>query len=155
GEHRDAEGDEAAAFVDPVHDMSGSEGMLRVEATNQSGWRLRIDAAARLATLPVSNSPKQVAPDPDIRANPESALISAAFAAPIDGSMACAAASRSLRVSSSQLRTVWKSKCRGSGGSFSLSRRSSAAKTAAVATPTPGLTSTSPSAGKSATNDNS
>ena len=49
--------------------------MLRVATTNQSGWRLRISTAARLATLPVSNRPKQVAPEPDIRANPRSGLV--------------------------------------------------------------------------------
>ncbi len=97
----------------PAHALP-SDGMLRVAATNQPGWRLRIAAAARFATLPVSNRPRTRRAGPR---HPRKARIcsssSAAFAAPIDGSIEAAASSRSFRVASSQSRSVWKSTRRG------------------------------------------
>ena len=55
------------------------------------------------------------------------------------GAIASAAGSRSLRVISSQLRRLWNSMWRGSGGSSSLSRCASAANTAAVETGDAGI----------------
>ena len=111
-------------------------------------------AAARLATLPVSNSPKQVAPDPDMRANAAPGLVQRRAARlPMAGASACAGG---LQIVAGDLQPVadgcGSRGCAGSGGSAVIVAPTPAPRThRASQTATPGLTSTSASAGKSAT----
>ena len=113
---------EGAAFVNPAHARLRKR-MLRVAATNQSGWRLRITAAARLATLPVSKRPKQVAPEPDMRDEagvgpPQRRLCRA------DRRLDRLRGGLEIVAGGFQpvAQIVWKSRWSGSGGSAALSR---------------------------------
>ncbi len=104
---------------------------------------------AAFASAALANRPKQVAPDPDMRASSASVSRIAARQFAILGISAMAGASRSLRQSrrksTSASALVKSGRCLGMGG---LSRCPSALNTAGVDMAAPGLTSTTCRGGK-------
>ena len=122
--------------------------MVWVDSTNQPACSRRMRPAASAASAAVAKMPKQVAPEPDMRANRAPAWVSVACAVPISGARARAGVSRSLRVVASQPVTATASANRGGVGSGGFSRLARRENTAGVETQTPGLTRTIGSAGK-------
>src|SRR5690606_34577488 len=125
-----------------AHGTTSSEASVRVATTNHVGWREAMAWAARSASRLVAKMPKQVAPEPDMRAMPAFWVRSSASAEPIAGARLVAAVSRSLRLRVSQFTTSFTPFITGRAKRGALSRCWRALKTAGVASGSPGFTST-------------
>ena len=150
GQHRDADRDEGAALVNPGH-CPRPPCFASPRRTSRAGGR-GSSARRALPTLPVSNRPKQVAPEPDMRAKPRRPCSSAGKRlADRRARSRAAAGSRSLRVLSASRRRLWKSSCAAGAAGRGCLGWPARGTPPACETATPGLTSTRPSAGKSGT----
>src|SRR5690606_16916470 len=124
GDGQDSKADGNEVAFRRTHGTASSDAKVEVATTNHAGWRLAMAFAARSASSSDWKIPKQVAPEPDMRARMALWSESSARAWWIEGAMLAAGASRSLRVCLSQATTSAMVSNPGNGGRGGLSFRS-------------------------------